>query len=130
MFILIMLDSSVYFIYSYIDYTYPFIKEMVLYIWQRHMLSQENANIIRANLKQIQDIISVYLVDRVMMNNTSEDRFLFGQDIQVWNSDIFSSIVILFPSRTRVGGSNSRIFGIRGNIIIVSWNIIHSKTIS
>ena len=47
------------------------------------MLSQENANIIRANLKQIQDIISVYLVDRVMMNNTSEDRFLFGQDIQV-----------------------------------------------
>ena len=47
------------------------------------MLSQENANIILANLKQIQDIISVYLVDRVMMNNTSEDRFLFGQDIQV-----------------------------------------------
>ena len=47
------------------------------------MLSQENANIIRANLKQIQDIISVYSVDRVMMNNTSEDRFLFGQDIQV-----------------------------------------------
>ena len=47
------------------------------------MLLQENANIIRANLKQIQDIISVYLVDRVMMNNTSEDRFLFGQDIQV-----------------------------------------------
>ena len=130
MFILIMLDSSVYFIYSCIDYTYPFTKEMVLYIWQRHMLSQVKANIIRANLKQIQDIISVYLVDRVMMNNTSEDRFLFGQDIQVWNGDIFSSIVILFPSRTRVGGSNSRIFGIRGNIIIVSWNIIHSKTIS
>ena len=47
------------------------------------MLSQENANIIRANLKQIQDIDSVYLVDPVMMNNTSEDRFLFGQDIQV-----------------------------------------------
>ena len=47
------------------------------------MLSQVKANIIRANLKQIQDIISVYLVDRVMMNNTSEDRFLFGQDIQV-----------------------------------------------
>ena len=47
------------------------------------MPSQENANIILANLKQIQDIISVYLVDRVMMNNTSEDRFLFGQDIQV-----------------------------------------------
>ena len=47
------------------------------------MLSQENANIILANLKQIQDIISVYLVDRVMMNNTSENRFLFGQDIQV-----------------------------------------------
>ena len=46
------------------------------------MLSQENANIILANFKQIQDIISVYLVDRVMMNNTSEDRFLFGQDIQ------------------------------------------------
>ena len=47
------------------------------------MLSQVKANIIRANLKQIQDIISVYLADRVMMNNTSEDRFLFGQDIQV-----------------------------------------------
>ena len=47
------------------------------------MLLQENANIIRANLKQIQDIISVYLVDRLMMNNTSEDRFLFGQDIQL-----------------------------------------------
>ena len=47
------------------------------------MLTQVKANIIRANLKQIQDIISVYLVDRVMMNNTSEDRFLFGQDIQV-----------------------------------------------
>ena len=74
------------------------------------MLSQVKANIIRANLKQIQDIISVYLVDRVMMNNTSEDRFLFGQDIQPCNNDIFSSFVILVPSRTRVGGSNSRIF--------------------